>query len=186
MHQSERAFRAHATGPQLKRRAGRTGSCCRGAGHDEGEKDGSKGLPGQNFSKGLYSLLPRHGVHRVCAQDGVLENTQTLGRSQSQVDVCRDAHSNRGSKLTPHSLTPCRKAYARRTLPVTDVRVEELRGRFLEDWCEAHAAARDVTLCRNTCRTVPPTEPKRRKRKEEKGAHVCTQMYIHRDFMTVH
>ena len=29
-----------------------------------GEKDGSKGLPGQNFSKGLLSLLPRHGVHR--------------------------------------------------------------------------------------------------------------------------
>ena len=64
MHQSERAFRAHATGPQVKRRAGLTGSCCRGAGHDEGEKEGSKGLPGQNFSKGLYSLLPRHGVHR--------------------------------------------------------------------------------------------------------------------------
>ena len=65
MHQSERAFRAHATGPQLKRRAGRTGSCCRGAGHDEGEKDGSKGLPGQNFSKGLLSLFTRHGVHRA-------------------------------------------------------------------------------------------------------------------------
>ena len=30
-----------------------------------GEKEGSKGLPGQNFSKGLLSLLPRHGVHRV-------------------------------------------------------------------------------------------------------------------------
>ena len=29
-----------------------------------GEKEGSKGLPGQNFSKGLFSLLPRHGVHR--------------------------------------------------------------------------------------------------------------------------
>ena len=65
MHQSERAFWAHATGPQLKRRAGLTGSCCRGAGHDEGEKDGSKGLPGQNFSKGLLSLFTRHGVHRA-------------------------------------------------------------------------------------------------------------------------
>ena len=30
-----------------------------------GEKEGSKGLPGQNFSKCLLSLLPRHGVHRV-------------------------------------------------------------------------------------------------------------------------
>ena len=30
-----------------------------------GEKDGSKGLPGQNFSKGLLSLFTRHGVHRV-------------------------------------------------------------------------------------------------------------------------
>jgi hypothetical protein len=29
-----------------------------------GEKEGSKGLPRQNISKGLYSLLPRHGVHR--------------------------------------------------------------------------------------------------------------------------
>ena len=29
-----------------------------------GEKEGSKGLPGQNFSKCLLSLLPRHGVHR--------------------------------------------------------------------------------------------------------------------------
>ena len=38
-------------------------------------------------------------------------------------------------------------------------------------------------LCRNTCRTVPTPEPKCRKRKEEKGAHVG---YIHRDFMTVH
>jgi hypothetical protein len=36
---------------------------------------------------------------------------------------------------------------------------------------------------RNTCRTVPTSEPKRRKRKEEKGAHVG---YINRDFMTVH
>ena len=33
-------------------------------------------------------------------------------------------------------------------------------------------------LCRNTCRTVPPTEPKRRKRKEEKGAHVCIYIVI--------
>ena len=32
-----------------KRRAGLTGSCCRGAGHDEGEKEGSnEGLPGRN------------------------------------------------------------------------------------------------------------------------------------------
>jgi hypothetical protein len=69
VHQSERAFRAHATGPQVKRRAGLTGSYCRGAGHEEGEKEGSKGLPGQNSSKGLYSLLPRHGVHRACHQD---------------------------------------------------------------------------------------------------------------------
>ena len=37
---------------------------CRGAGHEEGEKEGSKGLPRQNFSKCLLSLLPRHGVHR--------------------------------------------------------------------------------------------------------------------------
>ena len=29
-----------------------------------GEKEGSKGLPGQNLSKCLLSLLPRHGVHR--------------------------------------------------------------------------------------------------------------------------
>ena len=29
-----------------------------------GEKEGSKGLPGQNFSKGLFSLFTRHGVHR--------------------------------------------------------------------------------------------------------------------------
>ena len=67
MHQSERAFRAHAKGQQVRRRAGLTGSCCRGAGHDEGGKDGSKGLPGQNFSKGLLSLFTRHGVHRVRA-----------------------------------------------------------------------------------------------------------------------
>ena len=43
MHHSERAFRAHEKGQQVRRRAGLTGSCCRGAGHDEGEKDGSKG-----------------------------------------------------------------------------------------------------------------------------------------------
>ena len=42
---------------------------------------------------------------------------------------------------------------------------------------------RSFALCRNTCRTVPTPEPKCRKRKEEKGAHVG---YIHRDFMTVH
>ena len=36
----------------------------RGAGHEEGEKEGSKGLPGHNFYKCLLSLLPRHGVHR--------------------------------------------------------------------------------------------------------------------------
>ena len=48
MYQSERAFYAHATGPQVKRRAGLTGSCCRGSGHDEGKKEGSKGLPGRN------------------------------------------------------------------------------------------------------------------------------------------
>ena len=65
MHQSERAFRAHATGPQVKRWEGLTGSCCRGAGYDEGKKYGSKGLPGQNFSKGLLSLFTRHGVHRA-------------------------------------------------------------------------------------------------------------------------
>ena len=73
MHQSERAFRAHAKGQQVRRRAGLTGSCCRGAGHDEGEKDGSKGLPGQNFSKGLLSLLPRHGVHRDSSDDELRE-----------------------------------------------------------------------------------------------------------------
>ena len=33
-----------------------------------------------------------------------------------------------------------------------------------------------ATLCRNKCRTGPTTEPKRRKRKEEKGAHVCTKL----------
>ena len=38
-----------------------------------GEKEGSKGLPGQNFSKCLLSLLPRHGVHRVgCTRHCVL------------------------------------------------------------------------------------------------------------------
>jgi hypothetical protein len=47
VHHSEKAFRAHATGPQVKRRAGLTGSCCRGAGHKEGEKEGSKRLPAQ-------------------------------------------------------------------------------------------------------------------------------------------
>jgi hypothetical protein len=36
----------------------------------------------------------------------------------------------------------------------------------------------EKALCRNTCRTVPPTEPKRRKRKEEKGAHVCIYIVI--------
>ena len=64
MHHSERAFRAHATGPQVKRRAGLTGSCSRGAGFGKGEKEGSKELPGQKESKCLLSLLPRHGVHR--------------------------------------------------------------------------------------------------------------------------
>ena len=64
MHQSERVFRAHAKGQQVRRRAGLTVSCCRGAGHDEGEREGSKGLPGQNSSKCLYSLFTRHGVHR--------------------------------------------------------------------------------------------------------------------------
>ena len=113
-----------------------------GSEHDDGYRDGVSCGRRHHLKVEVANLI---SGSRLCAQDGVLENTQTLGRSQSQVDVCRDAHSNRGSKLTPHSLTPCRKAYARRTLPVTDVRVEELRGRFLEDWCEAHAAARDVT-----------------------------------------
>jgi hypothetical protein len=31
--------------------AGLTGSCCRGAGHEEGEKEGSRGLPRQKLSK---------------------------------------------------------------------------------------------------------------------------------------
>ena len=35
-----------------------------------GEKEGSKGLPGQNFSKCLLSLLPRHGVHRATSSLG--------------------------------------------------------------------------------------------------------------------
>ena len=35
-----------------------------------GEKEGSKGLPRQKISKGLYSLLPRHGVHRASSFTG--------------------------------------------------------------------------------------------------------------------
>ena len=48
---------------------------------------------------------------------------------------------------------------------------------------DTHYTRETHALCRNTCRTVPTPEPKCRKRKEEKGAHVG---YIHRDFMTVH
>ena len=39
------------------------------------------------------------------------------------------------------------------------------------------------TLCTNTCRTGPTTEPKRRKRKEEKRAHICIYIVI---FTTIH
>jgi hypothetical protein len=41
-----------------KRRAGLTGSCCRGAGHDEGEKEGSnEGLPGRNSLSPLFAFF---------------------------------------------------------------------------------------------------------------------------------
>jgi hypothetical protein len=53
-----RAFWAHATGPQVKRRAGLTGSCCRGAGHEEEEKKGSKGLPRQDILSAFIRFCP--------------------------------------------------------------------------------------------------------------------------------
>ena len=36
--------------------------------------------------------------------------------------------------------------------------------------------------CRKTCRTGPIQIVRREKRQQGKGAHVCTKMYIHRDF----
>ena len=41
----------------MKRQAGLTGSCCRRAGHDEGEKEGSKGLPGRNSLSPLFAFF---------------------------------------------------------------------------------------------------------------------------------
>ena len=73
-----------------------TGSCCRGAGHEEGEKEGSKGLPGQSFSKCLLSLLPRHGVHRV----RVYEGPAFWGASVGQ--PCYSPH--------PHAIAPLHTA----------------------------------------------------------------------------
>ena len=73
MHRSERAFWAHATTPQVKRWAGLTGSCCRGAGHEEGEKEGSRGLPRQRFSKSTLCIF-RLGcsIHSVLSRFGRL------------------------------------------------------------------------------------------------------------------
>ena len=58
MHQSERAFRAHAKGQQVRRRAGLTGSCCRGAGHDEGRKRVRKGFQGRIFLRDCFRFSP--------------------------------------------------------------------------------------------------------------------------------
>ena len=58
MHQSERAFRAHAKGQQVRRRAGLTGSCCRGAGHDEGRKRVRKGFQGRIFLSACCRFCP--------------------------------------------------------------------------------------------------------------------------------
>ena len=69
MHQSERAFRAHATGPQVKRRAGLTGSCCRGAGHDEGRKRVRKGFQGRIFLRDCFRFSP--GTAYIVADDVV-------------------------------------------------------------------------------------------------------------------
>ena len=43
-----------------------------------GEKEGSKGLPGHNFSKCLLSLLPRHGVHREWIHRGRVGHSENL------------------------------------------------------------------------------------------------------------
>jgi hypothetical protein len=66
VHQSERAFRAHATGPQLKRRAGLTGSCCRGAGHAEVRKRVRKGFQGRIFLRVCIRFSPGT-AYIVCA-----------------------------------------------------------------------------------------------------------------------
>ena len=58
MHQSERVFRAHAKGQQVRRRAGLTGSCCRGAGHDEGRKRVRKGFQGRIFLSACCRFCP--------------------------------------------------------------------------------------------------------------------------------
>ena len=57
-----------------------------------GEKEGSKGLPGQNFSKCLLSLFFRHGVHRGRARCVVV----TTGCSERAV-VARRAPTVNGS-----------------------------------------------------------------------------------------
>ena len=123
MHHSERAFRAHATGQQVRRWAGLTGSCCRGAGHDEGEKEGSKGLPGQNFSKGLFSLLPRHGVQRArdtCMEVGARRNRHRASAIAFAIRVasarCPELRTNNQIKtdIGPSACVLCspRKSYS--------------------------------------------------------------------------
>ena len=67
MHQSERVFRAHAKGQQVRRRAGLTGTCCRGAGHDEGRKRVRKGFQSRNslrplFASSVWAVLHRSSV----------------------------------------------------------------------------------------------------------------------------
>jgi hypothetical protein len=57
------------------------------------------------------------------------------------------------------------------------------RGKFATvqlqlSFLDADGSRSSLALCRNTCRTGPTTEPKRRKRKEEKGAHICIYIVI--------
>ena len=83
MHQSERVFRAYAKGQEVRRRAGLTGSCCRGAGHDEGKKEGSKGLPGRNslsplFAFSVWAVLHSEHVFR----DFFVEICRTLEKRE--------------------------------------------------------------------------------------------------------
>ena len=68
MHQSERAFRAHAKGQQVRRRAGLTGSCCRGAGHDEGRKRVRKGFLGRNSLRPLFAFSVWAVLHSGCGR----------------------------------------------------------------------------------------------------------------------
>jgi hypothetical protein len=112
VHQSERAFRAHATGPQVKRRAGLTGSCCRGAGHDEGEKEGSKGLPGRNSLSPLFAFFAWAVLHsdlfhpyargfvvgRLQSEDG-LSNSDT--HEDDSVSLPPPSRYRAGSSMTP-------------------------------------------------------------------------------------